>query len=151
MTENNENNEQVIPDSPLGRDEEVQETEVQETEEQETETQEAQQTREDSDRIQLSREEYDQILADASRYRTIENNPGLGASAQVFNPYIESDFTGKPIEVTTPDQRDALCKEHGVTYDSYQYSLVHKKKREDPLSQVGFDTWAKEMKSENLI
>jgi len=35
-----------------------------------------------------------------------------------FEHYVEEGFNGKPIDVTSPKQRDALCEQHGVTYDS---------------------------------
>lgn len=38
--------------------------------------------------------------------------------AQTFKPYVDPNFTGEPIEITSKEQRDNLCKAHGVTYDS---------------------------------
>lgn len=38
-----------------------------------------------------------------------------------FKSYIESNFTGDPIEITSRNQRDALCKKHRATYDSNKY------------------------------
>jgi len=40
-----------------------------------------------------------------------------GPVVMTFSPYVEDNFTGEPIEVRSREQRDALCKQHGVTYD----------------------------------
>tara|TARA_R110000782_G_scaffold211669_6_gene299846 strand:- start:2414 stop:2764 length:351 start_codon:yes stop_codon:yes gene_type:complete len=39
----------------------------------------------------------------------------------VFKPYNEENFTGKTIEITSSSQRDALCEQHGLSYDSTRY------------------------------
>ena len=39
----------------------------------------------------------------------------------VFNPYLEHNLGPKPVLIETAAQRDALCQEHGVTYDSTRY------------------------------
>lgn len=52
----------------------------------------------------------------------------------VFEPYVEENFTGKPIEVTTPKQRDSLCEKHGVTYDRWNDSQVKPKPPEFGIS-----------------
>ena len=49
-----------------------------------------------------------------------------GINVSVFEPYTTKDFTGEPIRVTSPEHRDALCKEHGVTYDKYDYTTPNK-------------------------
>jgi len=38
-----------------------------------------------------------------------------------FKPYTESNFTGEPIRIESPAQRDRLLKEHHLTYDSVKY------------------------------
>lgn len=45
-------------------------------------------------------------------------------NSKTFQPYIETNFNGASIEVTGPEQRDRLCEEHGVTYDSFSPSSV---------------------------
>ena len=55
-------------------------------------------------------------------YREFKVNTGI------YKSHIEMGFTGQPIEVTSAKQRDALCKEHGVTPDSYVYSKPKVKK-----------------------
>src|SRR5262245_50249175 len=40
---------------------------------------------------------------------------------RTFKPYIEENFDGTPIEITNKDQREALCKKHSLTYDSYKH------------------------------
>ena len=54
-----------------------------------------------------------------------------------FKPYTEDNFTGKPIEITSKAQRDALCKKHGVTYDSNKYH--RKPKPQYAVDDVKFD------------
>lgn len=34
-----------------------------------------------------------------------------------FKPYAEEGFTGENIQIGTKEQRDQLCREHGVSYD----------------------------------
>lgn len=62
---------------------------------------------------------------------------------QTFKPYVEENFTGKPIHIETQAQRDKLCKQHGVTYDSNKYH--RKPKQLDPTEHVDLgmvkDTW----------
>ncbi len=43
-----------------------------------------------------------------------EDSPGASA----FKPYVEENFDGQDREVTSGSQRDQLCKQFGVTYDS---------------------------------
>ena len=35
-----------------------------------------------------------------------------------FEPYVDTDITGQPIEITSPKQRDRVLAEHGCTMDS---------------------------------
>lgn len=37
---------------------------------------------------------------------------------RTFKPYVEENFNGKPIEITSSEQRERLCKQHHVTYDT---------------------------------
>lgn len=41
----------------------------------------------------------------------------------VFKPYVEDRFTGEPIHISSPEQRDKLMKENHVTYDSVNYGI----------------------------
>jgi len=41
--------------------------------------------------------------------------------ANVFNPYVEENITGKPIEITSRAQRDKLLADNHLTYDSNDY------------------------------
>jgi len=40
----------------------------------------------------------------------------------VFNPYVDNNFTGKPILVESKQQRDALCAKYHVTYDEVKFN-----------------------------
>lgn len=62
---------------------------------------------------------------------------------QIFKPFVSSDFNGKPIEVTSPNHREALCREHGATLD--KTSNLKPPKR-NSLEEIGFDKWAQTMK-----
>jgi len=48
---------------------------------------------------------------------TIDTN----LQVHTFKPYTEENITGKPIEITSRDQRDTLLKQHGLSYDSNKY------------------------------
>jgi hypothetical protein len=54
----------------------------------------------------------------------------------VFNPYVEVNFNGKPIEVTSKRQRDELCAKHHVTYDSTQY--MRRPKRQSAVDNLDY-------------
>lgn len=53
----------------------------------------------------------------------------LGVQTNAFKPYIEVNFDGSPIHVTSPAQRDALCERFGVTYDKADSSIRPKRDR----------------------
>lgn len=57
-------------------------------------------------------------------------NITICANLQVntFKPYVEENMTGKPIHITSKDQRDQLCKQHGVSYDSNKYHSKPRRK-----------------------
>lgn len=52
----------------------------------------------------------------------------FGVNVGIFEPFMCSDFSGEPIEVTSIKHRDALCKEHHVSPDSFRYTKVKKSK-----------------------
>lgn len=43
------------------------------------------------------------------------------ARAQKFTPFITEDVTGKPIEMKTAKQRDAILAKHGLTMDTNKF------------------------------
>ena len=56
----------------------------------------------------------------------------------VFQPYVERNLPGGPVEVTTAAQRDRLCAKHDVTYDRYS-NLRPRYKRESSVDDLTLD------------
>lgn len=54
-----------------------------------------------------------------------------------FKPYVDENFNGEPIEITSFRQRDELCKKHSLTYDSSRY--VRKPKPKSAVEDVTLD------------
>lgn len=68
-------------------------------------------------------------------FETFRRDMEAGAPAvSAFSPYVEDNFDGTPVEVTSSKQRDALCEQHGMTYDR-----VSNLKKADPDVDVGLD------------
>jgi len=57
-------------------------------------------------------------------------------NVQTFKPYVESNFNGKPIEITSAKQRDALCAKYSLTYDSTKY--LRKPKFESAVEKLDY-------------
>ncbi len=47
------------------------------------------------------------------------------SKVKAFQPYMEENFDGKLVDVTSPGQRDKLCKKYGLTYDGMHRSQAH--------------------------
>ncbi len=47
----------------------------------------------------------------------------------VFEPYVESNFSGSPVEIGSRRERDALCSQNDATYDSNRYPRKPQRKR----------------------
>lgn len=60
-----------------------------------------------------------QALCDCDGLSDLVVTPTVQAS--VFTPYVERNMTREPIRIESKQQRDALCEQHGVTYDSAKY------------------------------
>lgn len=58
-------------------------------------------------------------------------------NVEVFKPFIEEGFDGKPIEITSKAQRDALCAQHNMSYDTHKYH--RKAKVKSAIDDITFD------------
>lgn len=67
----------------------------------------------------------------------------------VFKPYIEKNMGKSPVAIETAAQRDKLCEEAGLSYDTF--SNVRRIDPEGSLSSIGYDAWMKEMKNNGCI
>ena len=67
----------------------------------------------------------------------VQTKPNTG----ILQPYVEENLPGGPVEITTASQRDRLCEEHGVSYDSYKHcNLDHKRRRNmNEATDISFD------------
>ena len=62
----------------------------------------------------------------------------------VFKPYVERNFDGTPILVTSVEQRERHCDQYRLTYERGDYI---RPKRETAADQVTFDEVAQAIKS----
>ena len=69
----------------------------------------------------------------------------FSANACSFKPYVEQNFTGDPIDVTSPRQRDRLCAIHKATYDR-STNLRPAALSTSAIDSVSFEDVAAEMK-----
>lgn len=53
--------------------------------------------------------------------RKLADRVFLPVNVNAFKPYVEENFTGQPIEITSSRQRDALCAKHNLTYDTAKF------------------------------
>ncbi len=60
-----------------------------------------------------------------------------GSQSIKFKPYTTLDVTGKPIDFTSPGQRDKILEEHGLTMDSNK-SGSNKGKRQNWEEEIDF-------------
>lgn len=66
-----------------------------------------------------------------------------------FEPFVTEEITGDPIEIRSPEHREAVLAEHGLTQDRYSDLESRKRRhREDSLSsnQITFDQVVAEAK-----
>ena len=56
-----------------------------------------------------------------------------------FTPYTTEDVTGKPIEFTSPKQRDEVLAKHGLTMDTNKYGPRNKVKRDNWEDSLDFN------------
>lgn len=75
----------------------------------------------------------------------------LQTSSTTFQAYIEPNLPGGPVEMKTPQQRDAIMDGHGMSYDSYKHcNLDHKKnERLQKGSDVSYDEVMTTIKKES--
>lgn len=73
------------------------------------------------------------IICDVNMYRDYS-----GTQVATFEPFTTSDITGKPIDITSAEQRDRLLKKHDLTMDNFRYSKL-KKKTHDWQESVTFE------------
>lgn len=60
-----------------------------------------------------------QTICDCGALSDLVVTPTVQAS--VFTPYTEYNLDRKPIRIESRQQRDELCAQHGVTYDTAKY------------------------------
>lgn len=80
----------------------------------------------------------------AHRVFGFQTSPNCG----VFQSYVEKDLPGGTVEITSAAQRDRLCQEHNVTYDSYS-NLDRIRGKESCADQITFDEAMTQNKKDN--
>ena len=72
----------------------------------------------------FSMADYKQVIICPSTSCGLSSDLQVNRSFQIdiFEPYTETNFTGKPILVESAAQRDALCSEHSLSYDKTQFN-----------------------------
>jgi len=65
-----------------------------------------------------------------------------------FKTYTENNMQGGPVEITTKEQRDRLCREQNVSYDTFS-NLKHKSGKASAMDNLSYkqvaDTILKEL------
>lgn len=66
---------------------------------------------------------------------------GVQTGRPTFQPYVEHDLPGGPVEMTGPKQRDAVMAAHDMTYDSYDSDGLARTRRrnQEEATNVTFD------------
>lgn len=66
-----------------------------------------------------------------------------GNRVDAFKPFVDIHTTGKPVPISSREEREKFCDEHNVTYDSCRY---HRKASYKPAADtISYDDYRREL------